>query len=306
MSLTSFDQLIARLKGQKAPKRVAVVAADDKHTLEALILAQREGVVTPVLIGDASAIAAYLEELDFSVKDAYIVAAQSHEEAAHRAIEMIHVGEADFIMKGRLDTAALMKVIVSKESDLRTGRIMSHLAFVEMSSYHKLLAVSDVALNTTPDFAQKKQIIENAVLALHKMGIGEPKIAVMAAAEDVNPKLVESVDAFELKKLNAAGELTGCIVEGPISYDLAVDKEAAAVKGYHSPVAGDADLMVVPTIAAGNLMIKALVYSGGAKTAGFVVGAKVPVVLTSRSATTEDKYMSIVLAASACQEGKHE
>jgi phosphate butyryltransferase len=241
-----------------------------------------------------------LEELDFPLDQACIIEAPTHEEAARCAVSLIHDGEADFLMKGRLDTAALMKVIVSKESNLRTGRIMSHLAFLEIPTYHKLLVISDVALNTTPDLAQKRQIIENAVIALKKMGIEKPKVAVMAAAEEINPKLIESVDAYELKQLNLAGELKDCVVEGPISYDLAIDKEAVAIKRFNSQVAGDTDLMIMPSLAAGNLMLKALVFSGGAKSAGFIVGAKVPVVLTSRSSTTQDKYMSVVLAAAAC------
>ena len=300
MSLANFEQLITGLKARKTVKRVAVVAAEDKHTLEALILAQRDGVVLPVLIGDGAVISRYLEELDFPLEEAFIVQADSSEDAARRAVAMIHDGEADFIMKGRIETAALMKVIVSKDSNLRTGRIMSHLAFLEIPTYHKLLAVSDVALNTTPDLAQKRQIIDNAVIALKKMGIEKPKVAVMAAAEEINPKLAESVEANELKQMNLAGEIVDCIIEGPISYDLAMDKEAVAIKRFNSEVAGDTDLMVMPNLSAGNLMLKALVFSGGAKSAGIIVGAKVPVVLTSRSSTTQDKYMSVVLAAAAC------
>ncbi len=299
MSIANFAQLVQRLK-ENAPKRVAVVAAEDKHTLEALLLAYQNGIATPILIGNAPVISAYLEEVGFPADAAFVVQAGSHEEAAQKAVAMIHDGEADFIMKGLLETATLMKIIVSKESNLRTGRVMSHLAFLEVPTYHKLLAVTDVALNTTPDLAQKRQILENAVLTMRNMGIDKPKVAVMAAAEEVNPKLSESVDAYELKQLNLAGEITGCVVEGPLSYDLAIDKEAVAIKRFNSEVAGDTDLMLVPNLVAGNLLIKALTFSGGAKAAGFIVGAKVPVVLTSRSSTVEDKYMSVVLAAAAC------
>ncbi len=300
MSLTSFSQLIEQLKGRKSLKRVAVVAAADKHTLEALMMAQKDQVAIPILIGDAALIATYLEELNFPVQDAHIIDAASHDEAARRAVEMVNAGEADFIMKGLVETATLLRVIVSKESNLRTGGIMSHLAFLEVPTYHKLLAISDAAFNTYPSLEQKRQIIENAVAAMTKMGIEEPKVAAMAAAEEVNPKLVESVEAAALKTMNQSGDLKGCIVEGPISYDLAINAEAAQIKRYFSPVAGNADLLVPPNLTAGNLMIKALLYSAGAKLAGFIVGAKVPVVLTSRSSTTEDKYLSVVLAAAAC------
>lgn len=213
---------------------------------------------------------------------------------------MIHAGEADFIMKGLIETATLMRVIVSKESNLRTGQIMSHLGFLEVPTYHKLMAITDSALNTYPTLEQKRQIIENAVAVMNRMGISQPMVAVLAAAEEVNPKLAESAEAHELKLMNQSGAISGCIVEGPISYYLAVDKEAAAIKNYHSPVAGDADLLVAPNLTAGNLLIKALAFSARAKLAGFIVGAKIPIVLTSRSSTTEDKYLSVVPSAAAC------
>jgi len=302
MTFTGFAQLVERLQQSKVRKRVAVVAADDAHTLEAVLLAVKDGVVTPVLIGDAARIKACLAELGDTGATSRIVDVVDPVAAARKAVELIHAGEVDFLMKGRLETAPLMKVVVDKESNLRTGRIMSHIGFLEIPSYHKLLAITDVALNTTPDLAQKRQIIENAVGALAAMGVEMPKVAVMAATEEVNPKLIESVDAAELKRLNQIGELTGCIVEGPISYDLAVDREAVALKEYQSAVAADADLLVVPALTAGNLLIKALVYSAGAKSAGFVVGAKVPIVLVSRSSSTADKHMSVALAAAACQE----
>ena len=298
--MKNFKELVARLQGSKSVKRVAVVAADDAHTLEALLQARKDGVVEPVLVGDSVKIKECLASLGAADANLRIVDSPDHEDAARAAVALIHSGEADFLMKGCLETATLMKVVVNRESGMRTDRIMSHIAFVEIPSYHKILAVTDVAMLTYPDLAQKKQAIENAVGALRKMGIDQPKVAVMSAAEEVNPKLPESADALELKMMNRRGELIDCLVEGPISYDLAMSAEAAAVKRYESPVAGDADLMVVPNITAGNLMLKALVFSGGAKSAGFVVGAKVPIVLTSRASSTEDKYMSVVLAASAC------
>jgi phosphate butyryltransferase len=226
---------------------MAVVAAADRHTLEAVAFARRDGIADPIMIGDRMTIKSYMAELGFPAQNARIIDAPSHEEAAMRAVKLINDGEADFIMKGLVETATLMKVIVSKESNLRTGGIMSHLAFLEIPTYHKLLAITDAALNTYPTLEQKRQIIENAVAAMARMGIVNPKVAVMAAAEEVNPKIAESVEAHALKVMNLSGELSGCIVEGPIAYDLAVDKEAALVKKYMSPVAGDADLLWLPT-----------------------------------------------------------
>jgi len=297
-----FSQLVTRLRERKGGRRVAVIAADDAHTLEAVLLAVEEGVVTPVLIGNASWIAAYLAERGANAAALRIIDIADPIAAARTAVDLVHAGKVDVLMKGRIETATLMKVIVDRKSELRTGRIMSHLAFLEIPSYHKLLAITDVALNTSPDLAQKRQIIENAVVALSAMGIDNPKVAVMASAEHINPKLIESVDAADLKRLNQTGEIAGCIVEGPISYDLAIDREAVAIKRYRSPVAADSDLMVVPNLVAGNLMVKALMFSAGAKFAGFIVGAKVPVIVTSRSSPAADKHMSIVLAAAACPE----
>ncbi|MFA6504642.1 MAG: phosphate acyltransferase, partial [Treponemataceae bacterium] len=230
--MKNFKELVTRLQGAKTVKRVAVVAADDAHTLEALLMARKDGVVEPVLVGDATKITECLVSLGAADAKLKIVDAADHEDAARKAVALIHAGEADFLMKGRLETATLMKVIVNRESGMRTDRIMSHVAFLEIPSYHKILAVTDVAMLTYPDLSQKKQAIENAVGALRKMGIDQPKVAVMSAAEEVNPKLPESADALELKMMNQKGELTGCVVEGPISYDLAMSKEAAEVKRY--------------------------------------------------------------------------
>jgi len=297
--MKNFAELVERLRGGESIKKVAVVAAEDHHTLEAVMMAVKDGLVAPVLIGNRDLIESYLVELGYNSSDFTVIATKNEEASAKRAIEAINNGEADFIMKGKLETPVLMKAIVNKESNMRTGRIMSHVAFLEIPTYHKMLALTDVAMNTYPDLDQKKQMIENAVQVLHKMGVERPKVAVVSATETINPKLVESIDADKLKQMNLAGEIPGCVIEGPISYDLAIDQESVDIKGYESPVAADTDLMVVPNLTAGNLLIKSLVFSGGCKSAGFVVGAKVPIVLTSRASSTEDKYMSVVLAASA-------
>lgn len=302
MMPSGFPQLVAELKRRKRRRRVAIAAAADTPTLEAALAAERDGLVTPILIGDASRIEADLAALGASGTGWRIIDVADPVAAVRQAVALVHAGEADFLMKGHIETADLMRVIVDRASKLRTGRIMSHLALVQIPSYHKLLAITDVALNTVPSFADKRQILENALEALAAMGIERPKVAVMAAAEHLNPKLSESVDAAEFKRLWLAGELAGCILEGPISYDLAIDRAAAAIKQYDSPVAGDADLMLVPTLVAGNLMVKALIFSAGAGFGGIIVGAKVPVVVTSRSAPASDRHLSIVLAAAACRE----
>ncbi len=300
MSIKNFAELIEQSSHRGERKRVAVVGAEDSHALEAVLLAQKNNIVTPILVGNRKAIIQCLEELDHSPQEVVIIDSVGPEESAQIAAQLINSEQADFIMKGKIGTPQLMKVMLQKENHLRTDRVMSHIAFVEVPTYHKLFAVSDVALNPYPSLEHKKQIIENAVAAMKKMGIVMPKVAVMSSAEDINPRVPESVEASKLKEMWQAGQIADCIIEGPISYDLAVSKEACEIKNYCSPVAGDVDLMIVPNITAGNLLAKALMYSAGFKSAGFVVGAKIPIALSSRSATAEEKYMALVLAASAC------
>jgi phosphate butyryltransferase len=209
--------------------------------------------------------------------------------------------KADLIMKGKIQTADLLRAVVDKERGLRTGSVMSHIAIHEVPSYHKLLAVTDGGMMMYPKLEEKKQIIENAVKTFIAMGYENPKVAVLAAVENVNPKMPETVEADALKMMNVKGEIKNCIIEGPISYDLTMSKESAEIKGFNSPVTGEVDILVVPNITAGNLLGKALIYSAGAKMAGFIVGAKVPIVLTSRGATAEEKYLSLVISASAAK-----
>lgn len=194
----------------------------------------------------------------------------------------------------------MMKAFIARENGMRTGRLMSQVAFVENPFYHKLLALTDSTLNPKPDLAQKKQILENAVEVFHSMGVECPKVAVLAAAETLNPKLQESTDAQALKEMYQRGEITGCIVEGPISIDLSIEPESAKIKGYDSPVAGDADLLICPDLVSGNMMGKMMLFMG-ARSANVVVGARAPVILCSRSATEEDKFQSILLGAIASQ-----
>jgi phosphate butyryltransferase len=297
--LKNFEQLIDQVKGLEGKKTVAVVCAHDAHTLEAVIRAEKEGLVDSVLVGKADEIKAILKSLDYDKSDESIVSTQSDPEAAETAVALVRAGKVDFLMKGKIQTADLLKAVVNKEKGLRTGRVMSHVTFNEIPTYHKLIAITDGGMMMYPDLDQKKQIIENTVQVLRAMGVDQPKVAVLAAVEKVNPKMPETVDADALKKMNQSGELPNCIVEGPISYDLTMNLESAKIKGFESPVCGDADVMIVPNITVGNILGKSLIYSANAKMAGFIVGAKVPIVLTSRGSSSEEKYLSLVLCAAA-------
>ncbi len=298
MVYKSFEELIEKVQKHEIVKKVAVVVADDEHTLEAVFKAKEDKIVEPILIGCKEKIKDILIKLNEALDDDAIIDAADDSEAARKAVELANSSKVDFIMKGKIQTADLLKAVVDKEKGLQTGRVMSHIVIHEIPTYHKLLAVTDGGMMMYPNVQQKKQIIENAVETYIAMGYEKPKVAVLTAVEKVNPKMPETVDADELKKMNINGEIKDCIVEGPISYDLTMSKESAKIKGFKSEVTGEADILIVPNITAGNILGKALIYTANAKMAGFIVGAKVPIVLTSRGSTSEEKYLSLVLSAS--------
>lgn len=295
--MKNFEEIRQKLLAQPVKKKIAVVMANHEHTIEALYQTVREGLVSPVLIGDEPEIRALLVHYPMPEETVTVIHEPDAEKAIQLGADMVREGKADCIMKGGVETGPLMRVLVNREKGIRRRDTMSLLAFMESPYYHKVFAITDVGLLTYPTLEQKAMAIENALEALRTLGIEEPKVAVLAAIEKVNPKMPETVEAAQLKEMAGNGRFGHCIVEGPISYDLAMDPQAAAAKGYESPVAGDPDLLVVPDIVSGNVLAKSLTCTGGAKTCGTVLGAMAPLVLTSRSATADDKYMSILLGA---------
>lgn len=291
--IKNFEQLKDMLRSMPVRRRVAVTPAQDEHTLEAVCRAYQDGMVDPVLIGDEPAIRGILEKLGVSAEGITIIHIQDPIESIQKAADLARAGEVDCIMKGRTETGTLMKVLVNKERGIRKNDTMSLLAFMESPNYHKVFAITDVGLLTYPTKEQKRAAIINAVEAFHALGVEQPKVAIIAAVEKVNPKMKETVEAGEIKEEG----VEGCIIEGPISYDLAMDPQSAPVNGYESPVAGDADVLVMPDIVSGNVAAKTVTVIGGGRTGGVVLGAQVPVLLVSRAASADDKYMSIVLAA---------
>lgn len=291
--IRNFDELKARLAACPVKRRIGVVAAQDEHTLEAVVHAARDGLVSPTLIGDVKNIKAILERLEYPVSDAQLIPGGDPAECAEIACSLVRQGGLDCIMKGKTETGPLMKALVNRDKGIRRADTMSMLAVMWAPGYHKIFGITDIGLLTYPSREQKRAAIENAVSAFHAMGIAQPKVAILAAVETVNPKMPECVDAAAIKE---AG-IPGCIIEGPISYDLAMERGAAEIKGFHSPVAGDADILVVPNICCGNVAAKTITSISGGATCGTVLGAMVPVCMTSRSASSQDKYMSIVLNA---------
>ena len=301
MTYATFEQLESQVFKKAKKRRVAVVEAADTHVLEAVRHAVEVGLVEPLLFGKRTEVEAKLAAMDLDITAWEIVDSPDPANSALQAGIAVKEGRADFILKGLIATGQLLKGLFKEETGFRTGRLISHMNIVQLRTYPKLLALCDAAINIAPTLEQKKDILQNAVDSLTRMGISQPKVAVLASAETVNEKMPESVDAAALKRMNEQGEITGCVVEGPISYDLAVCRESAETKGYESPVAGDADLLVCPNIVTANVLIKCLRHSAEALTAGIVIGGRVPVVLNSRAASAEDKYRTMILAASATE-----
>ena len=297
MGITSFRDLAEKAKAMKKKTAIAVVEAHDEHAIESVITAANDGIVIPMLIGDAEKIKEILRKNGANVSDFEIIASGGAEDSLRLAAELINGGRAAAIMKGRIESGEFMHGILKKEYGLVSGNRLSLTGFFETPAYHKLLAVTDMAVNIYPDLECKRAILENAVKVLNALGIINPKAALLASIEKVNPKMQDTVDADALKKMNMSGEIKNCVVEGPISFDLATSSESAKIKNYESPVAGDADLVVAPDITSGNVLAKSLTVMAGARTGALVTGANIPIMLTSRSAEASDKYNSITLAA---------
>ena len=296
MMMESFEQLAQRARS--LPRRTAAVAAaHDPHALEAVRDAAAEGLVDYLLVGDPGKIREIAASLGFSPDPERILPAGDDVACAKRAVELCREGRAQLLMKGKLQTATLLREVVNKETGIGAGRLMSHMAMFQVPGFRKLLSVTDGGMVLAPDLAGKKAILENGVRFLQKLGCEKPKAAVLCPVEVVNPKIQATVDAAALAEMNRKGEISGCVVAGPISMDLALSPESAAIKGYESPVTGDVDLLVVPDMTCGNILGKTLVYAAGATMAGCIVGARVPVVLPSRGASAQEKLYSLVISA---------
>lgn len=297
MAYKKFNDLVEKCKQHPETKTVAVAGAADGHVLGAVVEAQKINLVIPVLIGKAEDIKGLLAEMGENPEDYKIVNAETPEECGAEAVELIKKGEAEFIMKGMVDTKDVLKPLVKKENGLHTGRAMCVFTYNEVPQMNKMMSMADGGMIPYPTLEQKRDIIINSVDALHKLGIENPSVAVLAPVEKVNPKMVECTDAVALVEMNKSGEISGCDVVGPISYDIAMSKEIAETKHFDCPYCGDFDMLLYPNMSAGNMAHKAMIVCGGTKMAGVVVGAKVPVVLTSRGASTEEKFVSLALAS---------
>ncbi len=284
------------IKKQKGTKRLILASAADEHSLDAVFKASEKNIIEPVLLGDKNKIIEICKDKGYDYSSAEIIHYQDNNKAVKESVRLIKEGKGNILMKGYTSTATLLKAILNDKDGLKDAPLLSHFALFELSNYHKLIGLTDVAMNIAPDLKEKVGIIGNAVTYMHKIGYKKPKVAVIGAVELVNEKMPATIDAAILSKMAQRNQISGCIIDGPLAFDNAMSKKSAEHKGIISNVAGDADLLVMPNIEAGNVLYKSLAFSG-AKLAAVILGALVPVVLTSRSDTEESKLNSIILAA---------
>ncbi|NOZ46523.1 MAG: bifunctional enoyl-CoA hydratase/phosphate acetyltransferase [Chlorobi bacterium] len=286
------------LIGNQSKKRVlALAVAHDHHALDAAYKAMKKNVVDLILTGDENEINSLAKMYNYNLKGIKIINEKDKIKAVEIAVKLVNSGDADILMKGNVSTAILLKGVLNKEWGLRSGELLSHFALFEIDAYHKLIALTDVAMNILPDLKAKVAILNNSVNYLNKLGIAIPKVAIIGAVEIVNENMPATTDAALLSKMAQRKQIQNCIVDGPLAFDNAISRESAKLKGIDSEVAGDADLLLLPEINSGNVLYKSFVAFAKAKVASVILGAKAPIVLTSRADTEESKLNSILLAA---------
>jgi len=293
--IKNFDEMLSVVKNNKT-MRLAVAAAQDRDVIEAVASAAKLNLAEPILVGDEAAIKNILKDIDVPY-DFKIVNEPDVVESAKTAVSLVRNGEADFLMKGLLQTADIMRAVLDKENGLRTDSLISHVMVYQVSSYNKLLFLTDGGINVAPTLEQKVKILENAITVCKAMGLDRIYTAVLAGAETVNPKIPATVDAEALANMKDKWEAMNTVVEGPVALDLAISEQACQHKGYKGEGGGKADILLVPYYEVGNALGKTLTYFANAKSAGIIMGAKVPIVLVSRADTSESKLLSIALGS---------
>jgi phosphate acetyltransferase len=292
--LDAFASIVSRASG--TPMATAVVHPVNQNALEAALDAQTSGLIKAVLIGPEQRIRTVADEFSLDLAGTEIIDTPHSHAAAQTGVDLARAGKVQALMKGALHTNELMAAIVARNTGLRTDRRMSHVFVMQTPAYPKYLLISDGALNIAPDLHTKRWIVQNAIDVANAIGIDSPKTAILAATEEVDPHMPSTVDAAALCKMAERGQIIGGVLDGPLAFDLAVSKQAVKIKGLASDVAGDADILIVPNIEAGNMLAKQLDYLAGAAAAGLVVGARVPIILTSRSDSVTERLASCALA----------
>jgi len=303
--MKSFNEILELAK-RKGPKKISVAAAHDEDVLKAVKRALDENIASPILVGDEDKIREISKNIGLNLHNISVINIKDDKESSRKAVSLVSSGDADIVMKGLVDTSIILSAVLDKEIGLRTGNILSHVAVFETENYHKLLFITDAAMNIAPNADEKRQILENVLTLTHSLDLKNPKVAVVCAKEKVNSKMQSTLDAQVLVELNHQGIITGCIVEGPFGLDNAISKAAAEHNGIKGEVAGDADILLMPNIEAGNVLYKALTYFANSENAGIILGASSPIVLTSRADSDKAKLNSIALAVLSASKKKGE
>jgi len=292
--LRNFDQLLESVR-QEPPRRVSVAAANDRSVIQALSLADAKGLATGILVGDSQRVKRIAEEEGIDISNCQIIHEPDDLKAAVKAVSLVSEGKADIAMKGHLHTDDFLRAVLDRERGLRTGNVMSHVFVVELDD--RFLFITDGAMNIAPDLVQKSEIVLNAVHLAHIFGIQRPRVAALAAVELINPKMQATMDAGALNTMCSRRQFSpDFIMDGPLAFDDAISLDAARSKGISGPVAGKADVLLVPDIEDGNILVKALIRIAGRRAAGILIGARAPVVVTSRADSSETKMLSIAVA----------
>jgi phosphate butyryltransferase len=294
MAISNFEDLLATARAN-GPKSVVAVGAHQDSVLEAAGAAQQAGIARTILVGDEPEILVQADKCGVDVSAMFIIHEPNLSQAAAKAMALVSDGQAQIAMKGKVDTATFLRAALDRELGLRTGRLLSHVAVFYMRDLERLILISDAGVNIAPNLEQKADIVRNAIGVAHKLGILEPRVAVLASTETVNPRIPANVEAAALAKMADRKQITGALIDGPLALDNAISPDAARDKDISSPVAGRADILIPPDIEAGNVLVKAIVYFARHPMAGVVVGAKAPLILPSRSDTFESKLSSLAL-----------
>ena len=290
-----YERLLARCEGL-APIPTAVAHPCEASALAGAVEAAQKGLIAPFLVGPAAKIAEVAEASGIDLGNLPIIDVPHSHAAAAKAVELIREGKAEILMKGSLHTDELMSAIVSREGGLRTGRRISHVFIMDVPTYHKVLIVTDAAINIAPTLEDKVDICQNAIDLAISLGLERPKVAILGAVETVTSKMPATIDGAALCKMAERGQIKGGILDGPLAFDNAINAQAAEIKGIKSPVAGDPDILLAPDLEAGNILAKQLSFLANADSAGMVLGAKVPVILTSRADSVRSRIASCAVA----------
>lgn len=297
MTLKNLDSFLEIAK-QKGEKTIAVAAAEDDNVISAIIEAKNKNLVNAILIGNKTKIHDIANSHNLDITNFQIIDEANPAVAARKAVEEVKSGRANILMKGLVATADFLRAILDKDTGLRKGALLSHIGFFELEAYHKLIALTDAAQNISPDLNEKIAILNNSIELFHRLGISQPKVGIVAAVEVVNQKMEATIHAALIASMSRRNQIKGAIIDGPLAFDNIVSSEAAKHKGIISEVSGDADLILAPNIETANALYKSFTYFGKATVAAIIIGATVPIVLTSRADTDRSKLMSIALAAS--------